>query len=243
MERLAARFGVHYSWVVAATTFLVMLVTAGAVGAPGVLIEPLQWEFGWSTAQISVAFAVRLVLFGLMGPFAAAFMNYFGLRKVAAFALTLIAAGIFASFAMQKLWHLVLLWGVVVGLGTGMTAMVLAATVASRWFVHRRGLVVGLLTASTATGQLVFLPAPRRAECALGLARGAGDGAGHAGAGHRRGAGTDAQFPCRCGHCALWFAGQGNAAAEARQHPRHVAVTPRGAARCQPQPDVLAAVS
>jgi MFS family permease len=159
MERLAARFGIHYSWVVAATTFLVMLVTAGAVGAPGVLIEPLQWEFGWSTADISVAFAVRLVLYGLMGPFAAAFMNYFGLRKVAAFALILIAAGILASFAMTSLWQLVLLWGVVVGFGTGMTAMVLAATVASRWFVHRRGLVVGLLGASTATGQLVFLPA------------------------------------------------------------------------------------
>ncbi|MET0281102.1 MAG: MFS transporter [Steroidobacteraceae bacterium] len=159
MQPLAARFGIHYSWVVAATTFLVMLVTAGAVGAPGVLIQPLQWEFGWSTAQISVAFAVRLVLFGLMGPFAAAFMNYFGVRKVVVFALTLIASGILASFAMQELWHLVLLWGVVVGLGTGMTAMVLAATVASRWFVHRRGLVVGLLTASTATGQLVFLPA------------------------------------------------------------------------------------
>jgi MFS family permease len=159
MERLAARFGIHYSWVVAGTTFLVMLVTAGAVGAPGVLIEPLQWEFGWSTADISTAFAVRLVLYGLMGPFAAAFMNYFGLRKVAAFALILIAGGILASFAMTSLWQLVLLWGVVVGFGTGMTAMVLAATVASRWFVHRRGLVVGLLGASTATGQLVFLPA------------------------------------------------------------------------------------
>jgi MFS family permease len=129
------------------------------VGAPGVLIQPLQWEFGWSTAEISVAFAVRLVLFGLMGPFAAAFMNYFGLRRVAAFALGLIATGVLASFAMQSLWQLVLLWGVVVGFGTGMTAMVLAATVASRWFVQRRGLVVGLLSASTATGQLVFLPA------------------------------------------------------------------------------------
>jgi MFS family permease len=159
VQRLAARYGIHYSWVVAATTFLVMLVTAGAVGAPGVLIQPLQWEFGWSTAEISVAFAVRLVLFGLMGPFAAAFMNYFGLRRVAAFALGLIATGVLASFAMQSLWQLVLLWGVVVGFGTGMTAMVLAATVASRWFVQRRGLVVGLLSASTATGQLVFLPA------------------------------------------------------------------------------------
>ncbi|AMJ61783.1 MFS transporter [Bosea sp. PAMC 26642] len=156
--RLLARRGVHYGWVIAAVTFLTMLVTAGAVGAPGVLIAPLQREFGWATADISSALAVRLMLFGLMGPFAAAFMNRFGVRRVASVALALIAAGILGSFFMTKLWHLVLLWGIVVGLGTGLTAMVLGATVATRWFAQRRGLVLGLLTASTATGQLVFLP-------------------------------------------------------------------------------------
>ncbi|GGF70359.1 MFS transporter [Azorhizobium oxalatiphilum] len=153
-----ARRGIHYGWVVAATTFLTMLVTAGAVGAPGVLIGPLQAEFGWQTADISSGFAIRLVLFGLMGPFAAAFMNRFGIRRVASVALALIASGVLGSFFMTKLWHLFLLWGVVVGFGTGLTAMVLGATVATRWFSQRRGLVMGLLTASTATGQLVFLP-------------------------------------------------------------------------------------
>jgi len=155
---LFARRGIHYGWVVAAVTFLTMLVTAGAVGAPGVLIAPLEREFGWATADISAALAIRLALFGLMGPFAAAFMNRFGVRKVASVALALIASGILGSLFMTKLSHLVLLWGIVVGLGTGLTAMVLGATVATRWFAARRGLVVGLLTASTATGQLVFLP-------------------------------------------------------------------------------------
>ncbi|WP_243369472.1 MFS transporter [Microvirga solisilvae] len=153
-----ARRGVHYGWVVAAATFLTMLVTAGAVGTPGVLMGPLQTEFGWATSDISSAFAIRLVLFGLMGPFAAAFMNRFGLRPVATVALGLIAAGIFGSFFMREIWQLMLLWGVVVGFGTGLTAMVLGATVATRWFSQRRGFVIGLLTASTATGQLVFLP-------------------------------------------------------------------------------------
>ncbi|KAB7786695.1 MULTISPECIES: MFS transporter [Methylorubrum] len=148
----------HYGWVVVAVTFLTMLVTAGAVGAPGVLIAPFAREFGWSNAEISSALAVRLVLFGLLGPFAAAFMNRFGVRRVAAVALTLIAAGIAGSLAMTEIWHLLLLWGFVVGIGTGLTAMVLGATVATRWFVARRGLVLGLLSASTATGQLVFLP-------------------------------------------------------------------------------------
>lgn len=153
-----ARRGLHYGWVVVATTFLTMLVTAAAVGAPGVLLLPLQREFGWSTAAISSALATRLVLFGLMGPFAAAFINRFGMRNVTMCALALIGSGFALSLAMKHLWQLLLLWGLVVGVGTGLTALVLAATVSLRWFSSRRGLIVGLLTASSATGQLVFLP-------------------------------------------------------------------------------------
>ena len=155
---LLARHNIHYGWVVVAVTFLTMLVTAGAVGAPGVLILPLQQEFGWTTSEISTALAIRLLLFGLMGPFAAALMNRRGVRRMALSALTLIAAGLLLSLAMTHVWQLVLFWGVVVGFGTGLTALVLGATVATRWFTQRRGLVVGLFTASSATGQLVFLP-------------------------------------------------------------------------------------
>jgi MFS family permease len=149
---------IHYGWIVAATTFLVMLATAGAMGSAGVLIQPLQKEFGWTTEQISSAFAVRLVFFGLLGPFAAAFMNHFGIRQVVTAALVLIGAGIGLSLMMHELWQLMVLWGIVIGVGTGMTALVLGATVASRWFEKRRGLVVGMMTASNATGQLIFLP-------------------------------------------------------------------------------------
>jgi sugar phosphate permease len=159
--RLAAamtRRGLHYGWVVVATTFLTMLVTAGAVGAPGVLLLPLQREFGWSTAVISSALALRLLLFGLMGPFAAAFINRYGVRKVTLSALCLIGLGLALSLEMTQVWQLIMLWGAVVGLGTGLTALVLAATISTRWFDARRGLIVGMLTASSATGQLVFLP-------------------------------------------------------------------------------------
>src|SRR5580704_17395057 len=141
-----------------AVTFLTALITAGAVGAPGVFIVPLQREFGWSTAEISSALSIRFVLFGLMAPFAAALMNRYGLRNVTLSALLIVASALVASLAMTKVWHLLLLWGVVIGIGTGMTALVLGATIAARWFNARRGLVVGILTASTATGQLVFLP-------------------------------------------------------------------------------------
>ncbi|WP_027233403.1 MFS transporter [Phyllobacterium sp. UNC302MFCol5.2] len=158
LAALLARRNVHYGWVVVAVAFITMLVTAAAVGAPGVLIVPLEKEFGWETEQIATAFSIRLLLFGLMGPFAAAFMNYFGVRRVVCVALILIAAGLFASLAMTRIWELVLLWGVVVGFGTGLTAMVLGATVATRWFTERRGLVLGMLTASSATGQLIFMP-------------------------------------------------------------------------------------
>jgi MFS family permease len=160
-NRLAAWLehrNIHYGWVVAGVTFLTMLATAGALGSPGVMIEPLQREFGWQNADISFALAVRLVLFGLMGPFAAALMNRFGVRNVIIVALLLISVGLLGSFAMISVWQLVVMWGVIVGIGTGMTALVLGATVATRWFSQRRGLVVGLMTASNATGQLVFLP-------------------------------------------------------------------------------------
>ena len=153
-----ARRNIHYGWVMVAVTFLTALISAGTVGAPGVFIVPLQKEFGWTTAEISSALSIRFILFGLMAPFAAALMNRYGLRNVTLLALLIVVSGLVASLAMTQVWQLMLLWGVVIGLGTGMTALVLGATIAARWFVARRGLVVGILTASVATGQLVFLP-------------------------------------------------------------------------------------
>jgi MFS family permease len=153
-----SRRNIHYGWVMVALTFFTALVTAGTVGAPGVFIVPLQQEFGWTTAEISSALSIRFILFGLMAPFAAALLNRYGLRNVTLAAQLIVVSALLGSLAMTKVWHLMLLWGVVIGIGTGMTAMVLGATVATRWFVGRRGLVVGILTASVATGQLVFLP-------------------------------------------------------------------------------------
>jgi MFS family permease len=153
-----ARRDIHYGWVMVGVTFLTALVSAGAVGAPGVFIVPLQKEFGWSAAEISSALSIRFLLFGLMAPFAAALMNRYGLRNVALAGQLIIAASLIGSIAMTQVWQLIALWGVAVGIGTGLTALVLGATVAARWFSHRRGLVVGILTASVATGQLVFLP-------------------------------------------------------------------------------------
>ncbi|WP_371425005.1 MFS transporter [Tardiphaga sp.] len=153
-----ARRNIHYGWAMIAVTFVTALVSAAAVGAPGVFIVPLQKEFGWSTAEISSAMSIRFVLFGLMAPFAAALMNRYGLRNVTLMALLVVAASLILSLGMTQVWQLMALWGVAVGIGTGMTALVLGATVAARWFNARRGLVVGILTASAATGQLIFLP-------------------------------------------------------------------------------------
>jgi len=152
------RGNIHYAWVVAAVTFLTMLVTAGTVGAPGVFIVPLEQEFGWSASEISSALAVRFLLYGLMGPFAAVLMNRFGVRRIVLTALAIIATTLISSLAMTNVWQLVIFWGIGLGIGTGLTAMVLGATVATQWFSERRGLAMGLLSASTATGQLVFLP-------------------------------------------------------------------------------------
>src|SRR6201991_2221338 len=157
LSAVLARHNIHYGWVMVGVTFLTALVSAGAVGAPGVFIVPLQKEFGWTTAQISSALSIRFILFGLMAPFAAALMNRYGLRNVTLSALLTVVSALVLSLAMTKVWQLILLWGVVVGVGTGMTALVLGATIAARWFNARRGLVVGILTASPSAGQLVFL--------------------------------------------------------------------------------------
>jgi sugar phosphate permease len=153
-----ARRNIHYGWVMVGVTFLATLISAGTVGAPGVFIVPLQHEFGWSNAEISSALSIRFILFGLMAPFAAALLNRYGLRNVALTAQITVVSALLLSLAMTKVWQLMLLWGIVIGVATGMTALVLGATIATRWFSERRGLVVGILSASVATGQLVFLP-------------------------------------------------------------------------------------
>lgn len=158
---LAARLqrrGVHYAWVIAGVTFMTMLSASAALGMPGAFLRPLGDEFGWNTEQISTALALRFVLFGLMAPFSAMLIERFGLRRIMTSALLLVAAGLALSTQMTRLWHLVLLWGVVLGLGSGLIALVLGAVVANRWFERHRGLVIGMLTASVATGQLLFLP-------------------------------------------------------------------------------------
>src|SRR6201992_4459402 len=111
-----ARRNIHYGWVMVGVTFLTALISAGAVGAPGVFIVPLQQEFGWSTAEISSALSIRLILFGLMAPFAAALLNRFGLRNVTLAALLTVVTALVLSLGMTEVWQLMLLWGVVVAI-------------------------------------------------------------------------------------------------------------------------------
>ncbi len=148
----------HRAWLVAAVAFVATIGAAGFRATPGVFIDPLHAEFGWSTGVVSAAVSVNLVLFGLTAPFAAALMERFGMRRVVACALLLVAAGSGLTVFMTASWQLVLCWGVLVGLGTGSMALVFVATVTGRWFVKHRGVVTGILTAGGATGQLVFLP-------------------------------------------------------------------------------------
>ena len=149
---------IHPAWRVAGATFLVLLVAAAIRATASVLIVPFEREFGWSRATISAAISINLLLYGLMGPFCAAIADRIGVRRTMAIAMSILAAALFLATAIAAPWHLVLLWGFLVGTGTGMVALVLGAVVVTRWFSKRRGLVMGALTASTATGQLIFLP-------------------------------------------------------------------------------------
>ncbi len=155
---LVSRLGQRYAFVVVGVIFFCLLFSAGLRATPGVLLDPLHQAFGWSRATISLAAALGIFFYGMAGPFAAAAMDRFGLRRVLLAALAVMAASSAASAYMTQSWHLVALWGVFSGIGSGAVATVLGATIASRWFLRHRGLAMGILTASTATGNLVFLP-------------------------------------------------------------------------------------
>jgi predicted MFS family arabinose efflux permease len=148
----------HYAWIALAVAFVVMLITAATRATPSVMMVPLERAFGWSRPTISLALSINLALFGLMGPFAAAAMQRFGLRRTVLTAMLLLSGSIALSSLMQSTWQLQLIWGVIVGCASGATSTTFGAAMVSRWFKERRGLAMGILSASSATGQVLFLP-------------------------------------------------------------------------------------
>ncbi len=148
----------YYGWVVVGVVFTALLVSAGVRAAPTVLINPLESELGWGRATISAAVSVGLLLYGLSGPAAGWLMDRFGPKRLTLLGLAIIGGSTLAGAAVTELWQLHLFWGVLSGVGTGIVAPVLGATVANRWFVERRGLVLGIFGAAASAGQLVSVP-------------------------------------------------------------------------------------
>ncbi len=159
---------IHYAWIVVGVTCLVLLTSSGIRSTPGILMVPLEEEFHWSRATIGFAVSINLLLYGCIGPFAAAVMERFGIRRSVLIALTLVGLGVASTSMMRYPWQLILMWGVLVGSGTGFLATVLSATIAARWFTARRGLALGILSGGASTGQLIFLPVMANVTAAFG---------------------------------------------------------------------------
>ncbi|MFJ8262535.1 MFS transporter [Rummeliibacillus sp. NPDC094406] len=149
---------IHYSWIILVITFFSIIVAGIIRSSSGVFIEPFETEFNWSRPVISFAFAIGLFLYGFSGPFMAAFVERFGLKNVMLASMLLLSFGLGLTFVMTQEWQLVLIWGVIIGIGSSLFLTVLSTQIANRWFVKHRGLAVGILTAATATGQLILLP-------------------------------------------------------------------------------------
>lgn len=147
-----------YSWIILLLTFSSIIVAGIVRSSSGLFIIPFEEEFEWSRAEISLAFAVGLFTYGLSGPFMAAFVEIFGLKKMMIYSMSLLSCDLLFTFIMTEQWQLILIWGIIVGIGSGLFLTVLSAQVANRWFVSHRGLALGILTAATVTGQLVLLP-------------------------------------------------------------------------------------
>lgn len=154
---LRTRF--HYAWIIVGISFLSLLVAAGVRAAPGVLIKPLEAEFGWDRASISLAVAVSILTFGLGGPVSGSLVDRFGPRRVMLSGLLMVGLGLLPLLWLDSLWQFNLFWGLIVGIGTGAVGNVLGATIAHRWFQRHRGVVIGLFGAAASAGQLAFLPA------------------------------------------------------------------------------------
>ncbi|HEY7467485.1 MAG TPA: MFS transporter [Dehalococcoidia bacterium] len=158
VARWAARHGVHYSWVVVGVAFFVVVAASGVRATPGVLIRPLERDFGWSRSEISLAIALSLLVYGLASPLSGRIADRFGLRAMTLAFLATSGVGVALSATIAHLWQMQLFWGVIVGLGTGGVATVMGAIVANIWFESRRGLVVGMIGGAASAGQLIFLP-------------------------------------------------------------------------------------
>ena len=149
----------HYAWVIVAVTLVALMAAQAVRAAPGVIIVPLEQEFGWDRAAISLAVGLSLLTFGLGGPLGGWLLERFGPRRLLVGGIVLIGFGLFALIRISELWQLYLVWGIVIGLGTGAAGQVASAAIAQRWFRTHRGLIVGLFGGATSAGQLVFVPA------------------------------------------------------------------------------------
>src|SRR3954469_7161196 len=127
-------FGQNYAFVVVAVIFLALLSSAGLRATPGVLMLPFQTALGWNVGVISSSAAIGIFLYGLVGPFAAAVMQRFGIRRTVLGALALMSASIGASYFMTAPWQLFLTWGLLSGIGSGAIAGGLGATHVKSWF-------------------------------------------------------------------------------------------------------------
>jgi MFS family permease len=217
------RVGIHRAWWVAAITMAALIAAAGFRSSTGALLEPLEDDFGWSRGTTSGAVSLNLVVYGLTAPFAAALMERFGIRRVVAASLALVAAGSGLTLVMQEAWQLWLLWGFAIGVGTGSLALVFGAIVANRWFVRHRGVVIGVFSAASSTGQLVFLPAIAHLADGPGWRWAAGESASTSSTSGTRTSANTATSPAAVGTTAY--------GADPAQPPPAAPVATRGAAR------------
>jgi MFS family permease len=143
--------------VLGATT-VILLAGSGVRSSFGIFIKPMEAEFGWDRVALSVVASLSLFLYGAMGPIVGRLADRWGPRGVLVAAVILLGTGAIGSSAIASLWQLYLTAGIITALGAGGAAMSVAASLATRWFDTRRGLVLGIAGGGMAAGQLLIIP-------------------------------------------------------------------------------------
>lgn len=148
---------IHYSWVIVTITFFTIIIVGIVTSSGGVFLTPFEDYFGWNRSVISLAFGLALFTYGFSGPFIAATVERFGLKKMMLASMIILITGILLTFVMNQSWQMII-WGMMIGLGASLFLTTLNPYVVNHWFKEKRGLVTGILTSALAMGQLILLP-------------------------------------------------------------------------------------
>ncbi len=160
-NRIPGLRNVFYGWIIVAVAAVGTCTGFGTIYSFGVFFKYWIGEFGSSRAVLSGIFSVAFIIYGLASIGMGWLSDRYGPRRVIVIGGSIMAAGCFLTAFCHQTGILYLTWGLAVGIGVGTCYAPTAATV-SKWFIHRKGVAMGILVSGLGMGTLIFSPLSER---------------------------------------------------------------------------------